>query len=193
MKKSIFGKVGAAAVVLTLVTASLVGGTFAKYVTTVNANATVTAAKWNIAFEKGNTAVQNDTTIDLVADSTNGKATGKIIPGDTGSFAIDINGAGSEVGFKYKITVSDPTGDLTGINFYKDDTYSADALLTYPAVYEDIVEYSETSDMMKDTVTLYWKLADNADDTVLAGKSITYKVSMEAEQSTETPTPAPGV
>ena len=45
MKKSIFGKIGAAAVVLTLVTSSLVGGTFAKYTSSASASGKVTAAK----------------------------------------------------------------------------------------------------------------------------------------------------
>ncbi|MBS6955305.1 MAG: hypothetical protein KH230_18975 [Enterocloster asparagiformis] len=52
MKKSIFAKIGAAAVVLTLVTSSLVGGTFAKYVTNAKGTATATVAEWGVTFKK---------------------------------------------------------------------------------------------------------------------------------------------
>ena len=51
MKKSIFGKIGAAAVVLTLVTSSLVGGTFARYATEKSATATAAVAQWNVSFK----------------------------------------------------------------------------------------------------------------------------------------------
>ena len=65
MKKSIFGKIGAAAVVLTLVTSSLVGGTFAKYVTNASAKANVTVASWGVTFNKDENASFDNQTITL--------------------------------------------------------------------------------------------------------------------------------
>lgn len=47
-KRSIAAKLGVAALALTLVTTSLSSGTFAKYTSTVQANANLTIAKWNV-------------------------------------------------------------------------------------------------------------------------------------------------
>lgn len=85
MKKSIFGKIGAAAVVLTLVTSSLVGGTFAKYTSSATGQATATAAQWKVEFAKNdNSAFTN--TADIVLEGKG--ADNKVIPGDKGSLRL---------------------------------------------------------------------------------------------------------
>lgn len=101
MKKSIFGKIGAAAVVLTLVTSSLVGGTFAKYVTEVNATATGTVANWNVTFSDTADGVYTNDTVFKLEGTGKEK---KVIPGETGTFDIVINGDSADVDFDYTIT-----------------------------------------------------------------------------------------
>ena len=105
MKKSIFGKIGAAAVVLTLVTSSLVGGTFAKYATYMDATAKATVAKWGVAFKDGEDVISDSTEIKLLGSGQDGK----ILPGDDKSFTIKIAGSGSDVGFDYTIKIAPAT------------------------------------------------------------------------------------
>lgn len=182
MRKSIFAKIGAAAVVLTLVTSSLVGGTFAKYVTNASAKANVKVANWQVAFKQGDTVLGSDTEINL-----EGKAdSGSLLPGDKGKIDINIYGADSEVGFKYTIQLAASGDDATGIKFYSDDTYSTE--ITADGL-TDTVSYSTTSADMNKTVSIYWSLpagADDAADTARAGKTATYTITMLAEQVTPT-------
>lgn len=170
MKKSIFSKVGAAAMVLTLVTASLVGGTFAKYVTDLEGTASGTVAKWGVNF----TQKENVDFTKVIALEGTG-ANGTILPGDSGSFDVLINGAGADVGYKYKITVTEKNADGIDLTFTGD-------------LGTDIeVPYSQTAGDMNKTAKISWSLPNginDAADTDMAGKTAEYIISMHAEQLT---------
>ena len=85
------------------VTAGYVASTYAKYASTFEGSGTITVAKW--AFEDDNDPMTID--IDLAttydADTLIG---GKIAPGTSGSFAIDLSNANTEVGVDYSISLS---------------------------------------------------------------------------------------
>ena len=177
MKKSIFGKIGAAAVVLTLVTSSLVGGTFAKYVTEVNATATGTVANWNVTFSDTADGVYTNDTVFKLEGTGKEK---KVIPGETGTFDIVINGDSADVDFDYTITFEKGT-DLNNIavKFY-DVTDNNN---------NDITEAGLTQTIGMDdgnkTVTkkIKWELPSGENDAEnLAGKDISYKIVMNATQ-----------
>ncbi len=108
MKKSIFGKIGAAAVVLTLVTSSLVGGTFAKYMTNASGTAAGTVANWGVTFKNG----ENEFTGENAKITLTGKG-GKdtLLPGDKGSFTIKLDGSSADVGFTYTINIKAASDD----------------------------------------------------------------------------------
>ena len=195
MKKSIFSKVGAAAVVLTLVTASLVGGTFAKYTTTANGTGTATVAKWAIAMKQNDTAISNNTfTFDLANTNTNAAtASGKIGPESQGAIKMTIDGTGSEVGYAYDITF-DTTGlGSVPVKFYSDSAMTTE--LTYTgkkATMTGEVEQSAVN-AAKD-VTVYWKwdsTSTDAADTTLGESATavtgTVAVTMTANQLIKTP------
>lgn len=194
MKKSIFTKMGAAAMVLTLVTASLVGGTFARYTSTVSGTATATAAKWDVKFTKNDadkTTMEN-ATIKLTPKVTTGKAANTIVPGDTGEFDIVIDGSNTEVDFNYSIylTAANEIGanELTGIKFYSDAEMNTEITADTPLKEESTIAFN--SEQKKITKKIYWKLASDgsdANDTLLAGKTATYTITMSATQVTPEP------
>ncbi|MDD4565910.1 MAG: hypothetical protein PHE79_10620, partial [Eubacteriales bacterium] len=65
MKKNWIARIGFLALVLTLVTASLVSGTFAKYTTAVSGKDTVRVAKFDVAVGDGATTFTTGTAIDI--------------------------------------------------------------------------------------------------------------------------------
>lgn len=185
MKKSIFGKIGAAAVVLTLVTSSLVGGTFAKYVTNASGSATATLAKWGVTFKKDASTNFDQQTVSLEGTGNNKT----LLPGDKGKFDIIIDGSQAEVGFEYSISLTRKDGTLTdAVKFYETDARTE-------AVTEITGEmgYGTKEDgTTNKTVTVYWALPANTEgadgtandklDTEMAGKAATYTIDMTASQ-----------
>lgn len=194
MKKSIFSKVGAAAMVLTLVTASLVGGTFAKYTSTVSGTATATAAAWKIAFKDSeDNVITKETKFILKPDITTGKVEGTIVPGDTGTLKVKVDGSDTQVDFDYEVSLVATDNDKLHIGFYTDNSYAAEKEITAE---KPLVKSIKTSDANKiGEETIYWKLESNdATDTDMAGKLGEYTVTLTATQKTTTstePTVAP--
>lgn len=190
MKKSIFAKIGAAAVVLTLVTSSLVGGTFAKYTSSVTGQATATAAKWSVAFTKEDTNAFTGTA-DIKLEGKG--ADKKVIPGDSGSFKININGDGTEVGFDYKVLIAADGGNdaLTGVKFYKDAAHTTE--ITADGLTGEVA-YSVTAGDMNVAEDIYWVLPDGGegvDDAAnMAGKTGTFTITMTAVQNPDAGTPS---
>ena len=196
MKKSIFGKIGAAAVVLTLVTSSLVGGTFAKYATYVDATAKATVAKWGVAFKDGEDVISDSTEIKLLGSGQDGK----ILPGDDKSFTINIAGSGSDVGFDYTIKIAPATegpNDLYDkVVFYTKNAEGTVTQITQDNGITGTVAYSTTTGKMDRDIEIFWKLPEsttnegadaeklnNLEDTKLAGLEASYKISMNAIQN----------
>lgn len=189
MKKSIFSKVGAAAMVLTLVTASLVGGTFAKYTTNVTAKATVTAAKWNVVFTDGtdNITDSSNTVITLDPTDKTGKKEGTIIPGDSGSFNLVVNGKDAEADFEYTISLANGDGNNLDVKFYKKENDPTSEITSADPL-KGTVKY-DSAESKEIIVPVYWKLeegADNAADTAMAGLTGNYVITLNATQKTRT-------
>lgn len=175
MKKSIFSKVGAAAMVLTLVTASLVGGTFAKYTSTASSTATATAAAWNITFKGNDSAFSNETSITL-SNNDAGRKENKIVPGDSGTLKFEVLGNDSEVGFDYTIKI---TG-TSPVVFTKDGKALTDNKI------EGHVNYADLSKPAEETIT--WELPESTEASGVAGQEYTFNVEITATQSTEVAT-----
>lgn len=184
MKKSLFSKVGAAAVVLTLVTASLVGGTFAKYTSSVNGTAAATVAAWKIAFKDGaDTEITESSTIALKPMKTDNKKADVIVPGDKGTLELNVDGSGSEVGFTYTITINPQTENVANVTFYSDENCTealAEKDLTGKVAYS-------TTESMNATTTIYWMLDEDIkvgeDANGVAGKILNYDVTITADQT----------
>lgn len=115
MKKRFnFGRLGALALALTLVTSCLTGGTLAKYTTSVDGTGTATVAKW--AFKAGSTDGGTSISIFKLTDTTvgTGVAAGKIAPGTKGEIPIYVDLTDTEVATEIKvdISVTDDTNNL---------------------------------------------------------------------------------
>ncbi len=107
-------RIGLLALVLTLVTASLVSGTFAKYVTTVSGTGTVQVAHWKVQVgpnatytagtEIGSNSFNLLNTVANATDVATSTAYKLIAPGTNGKFEIAYDTTGSEV--THDITVN---------------------------------------------------------------------------------------
>lgn len=198
-KKSYAARLGVLAVALSLVTACLLGGTMAKYVTEVTGTGSATVAAWK--FTAGNGT--ENFTVDLAKtayDNINGK---KIAPGTEGSFDIILDATGSDVAVDYTIAFSKLENKPTNLKFYYknesdqkvaiDDPTSADAI-------KGTIDYGSAADAMKVTKTVYWDWAignsdaDNSTDTAngTAAKLMTFDIKVTGTQQTPVETtPAP--
>lgn len=196
MKKSIFGKVGAAAVVLTLVTASLVGGTFAKYTSTATGTGTAQVAKWAIAMKEGDNAITGDT-FTFTLENSNANAVSKkdtIAPGSDGEIKFAINGENSEVGYSYIVNADISLLGGIPIKFYSDAAKSHEITFTdnKAEVAKGDVELADVG--TEKTASIYWAWdstsTDAKDTTVgIAGTAGTITVTITAEQYIKSETP----
>ena len=131
MKTNHAARLGALALALTLVSTCLMGGTLAKYVTEVTGTATATVAKWSFDAKNGDKSIATqeykidlgDTTNRVAYEGTDIKE-GVIAPGTEGSFAILLDGSGSDVGIDYTIKFSGAKNVPDNLVFYKDEKHN---------------------------------------------------------------------
>ncbi len=163
--------------------------TYAIYKTTATGTATVSAANWSVAFKANNTTISDNTTINLSNLTwTNTLGTvkeGKIAPGSSATFDVEIDATGSEVDVDYEVTVSSVK--------YNDGTTDVDAptgLFTISAADSTgTILYSTTNSMKKViTVTITWAGNVNDDatkissDLTLNGKPLKITIGVTAAQ-----------
>ena len=79
------------------------GGSFSKYITQVEGSGVIKAAKWAFSVN-GQTAALNTINLFQTCDA-NTLIDGKIAPGTSGSFDIQIDATGAEVGIDYEVQV----------------------------------------------------------------------------------------
>lgn len=197
MKKSIFSKVGAAAMVLTLVTASLVGGTFAKYTSTVSGTATATAAKWSVALKDGKTTLADKFDLNLKNENPSVVTTdNKLAPGANGKIELTIDGTGSEIGYHYSVKANGSALSSLPIVFYTDEKDKANSIVNIKSgeveVAKDDVLLSAVDTAVP--VVIYWEWdsasSDSADTTLgTAATTGTITLSVTADQLVTTTTP----
>lgn len=174
--------------------------TYAIYKTSVEADATVTAAAWVIDFKNGDatngTSITSSTDIQLTgADCTNTHVLqGKIAPGATCTKTITLVATGTEVDVAYSATAGSVTAtkggnsvSTSGANTFSASLSPASGTITYSANDQTAtltleVTWAGTDDSPTDTV--------NNADTGLEGATITVPVTLIASQ-VPVPTPAP--
>ena len=163
--------------------------TYAIYKTTASGTATVSAANWSVAFKANNTVIDENTSVNLSDLTwTNSLGTvkdGKIAPGSSATFDVEVDATGSEVDVDYEITVG-------GVK-YNNGTSDVDApagLFTVSASdATGTILYSTTNSMKKVvTVTITWAGAIDddatkiANDLTLNGKPLQITISVTAAQ-----------
>lgn len=152
---------------LTLITACLLGSTFAKFTTTTAGTSTATVATWDWEINDA-TATGSSFTFDLFAtvkeeDGTTAEsdvASGKIAPGTGGSFAVVIANL-SDVNGTYSIAFTETNASNLPIE------YSTDGGTTWSSTVSDIDVTDEAIAMTSgtDTVTVQWRWAFYVSDT----------------------------
>lgn len=165
---SYVARLGALALVLTLMTTCLTGGTLAKFVTEVEGTATATVAAWEFkatgkdkdtltSIDMGRTAYTEDTIKE-----------GVIAPGTQGSFDIVLDGSGSGVGIEYVVTINKSSeadaSDLPDDLVFKVD--SSEYILGDKI--EGTIDYAEGDTAMQKTITVNWEWDYGQDDTAAA-------------------------
>lgn len=171
MKKNHAARLGALALALTLVSTCLMGGTLAKYTTTVTGMATATVAKW--VFNANNAAADTKKFENInLGDTLNYKVTdiktGVIAPGTEGKFDIELNGTGSKVGIDYTIEITKaaitmqnkelPSNLVFSTKEIKEGNTgnSLDKLSSESgSLLSGTIDYKDSK--MEKTITIYWK------------------------------------
>ena len=112
------------ALLLTIIILSIVGITaYSRYRSNISGNGVLNVANWSF---KVNGSESTFTTFDLATtmNDTNGKvAEGKIAPGTSGAFNIEIDASGSEVAIDYYIEI-DASNMPTNLKLYRDANYT---------------------------------------------------------------------
>ena len=200
MKKSYVVRLGVLALALTLVTTCLTGGTLAKYTSELSGTGIATVAAWSFKATSGGESADITTTeVDLgsTANRTDYDAKtvkeGVIAPGTKGSFNIVIDGTGSEVGIEYALKI-----EKTGANeFPAGLTFTSNAdgtekAYTLGTEATGKIDYSDTAENMKKTITFNWEWADtadnDADDTAKADKDLSFNITVTGTQAAPTAT-----
>lgn len=184
MRKNKMMRFASALMVATLLSTSVISGTFAKYVSTATGSDTARVAKWSFTVNEEEIAVTpaTDVTFDLFkyADANvdvDGDGSERVIaPGTQGSFSFTMVNK-SEVNAKYTIVFQETnTGNIPLV-------YSVDGSTWEDSIAE--LAMSELTDKQIDmghgqTKTIYWKWVfdDNASD----------KDNMHADQTDATDT-----
>ena len=96
-------------------TSGYVASTYAKYTATLdNASGETTVAKWN--FKKGTNYGKFEISLPATVDATT-LVDDRIAPGTSGTFTIDLDNSGSEVGVEYEITFATASGIPSNLVF----------------------------------------------------------------------------
>lgn len=193
MKRNWLMRIGAAALVVGVMSMSMIGGTLAKYASTVSSTGQVQVAKWDVSFKKDSKEYADTVAFDLTDTAIDSKLkdTNLIAPGSKGSFTLEINPGSTEVGIDYQIKL-DVKQNLP-ITFKVDnDELPADG------IYKDKIAKDTTAAITK---TVSWEWADGdatTDNTYGENTALTttkvdaVTVTLTAEQTVETtPAPAP--
>ena len=198
-EKSYVARLGALALVLTLMTTCLTGGTLAKFVTEVEGGAEATVAAWEFKATGNNGAALSS--IDMGRTAYKGETIGDnvIAPGTQGSFDIVLDGTGSDVGIDYIVTI-DKSSDPDTPDLPDDLAFQVDGTdFSLGSEIEGKTEHAAGDDAMKRTITVSWKWdygsADTAEadknDNKYAGKSWKLKIKATGTQTKPTETTAP--
>ncbi|MDO5556303.1 MAG: hypothetical protein Q4G09_06850 [Clostridia bacterium] len=188
MKKRSTVTLLAVLLLITVIVASIVAGTYARYANTV----TATAANWSFTAGLNTPQVTSLNLYDTITDvaTTYPNLTeDTIAPGTSGSFTVNLDGTGSEVGIKYTIGITLPSGEgvPTGLTFLVDgQAVSATGYEGYISL-ADLTDEDTSKGKVTKTVTWAWAIGDDAAATTGVDNGFdeftgTINVSIRGEQ-----------
>ena len=172
MKKSTTRRLLLLCLCLTLITVSLIGGTLAKYTSTVGGSGTIQAASWDFDVTINSTAVESTST-------TFTMPTGKMYPGMTDiSIPVYVKNGSDTVTADYTVTVT-VSNEITNLTakFGESDLTLGTAHTTTAATLA--VDGVATTNLV-----LSWPYGENVDDTADAGDTVTVTITVTGNQNT---------
>ena len=182
-------RIASVLLIAVLMTTCIIGGTFAKYTSSVStAKAVASVATWSVTVNDEDITADTveEISVDIAStvyeneDGTNADdevATGVIAPGTKGSFAFEVENA-SQVAAVVTVKI-DVTSLPDAINIVGGTTSSADG--------KDYVTFTTATLAHTDgtatvTVEWNWDFGEDVDDTDFAGTSLTLPVTITADQ-----------
>lgn len=201
MRKNYVLKLGALALAVSLITTGMMGTTLARYADEAVGEGTVAVAKWNVTLNK-----PTEKTFTLAGTKkTNGNVGADVVaPGDTGVLAFSITDKGTDVAYKYSITVDANELSTAGVNikFFTDEKCET-SWTDIKNVEVKLAADSQKTPEMTETGKIYWKWVEdntvkegeNRNNDTLAGvvdnTDLKFTVTLSAEQiiSESAPTP----
>lgn len=182
-------KIAIILIAIILIAAITISIAYSRYYTKGTGEGSATVAKWSF---KVNEQTDNIGTITLgnTASDNNEVAEGKIAPGTSGQFDVNIDATGSEVGIDYTIKIGQPsTAFPTNLKFYEDASHQKEIANLQDVGLAGSIGLADTTKTK--TVSIYWDWeygTDNDEDT-LAGKNaetITFDVFVTGIQKAKT-------
>ena len=137
---------------LVVLTLGIGGYTYAKYRTSIRGGGQVDVAKWSF---KVNGDSEDLETIQLFETIDESKlVNGKIAPGTSGEFTINIDGTGTEVGIDYHIKFENEQNKPTNLVYYYENQKYNSLSEIGPAVNGTI--FADDEDKIRD-ITIQWE------------------------------------
>ena len=170
MNRSWVSKFAGLVLVLTLITTSLVAGTYAKYVTTVSGSDTVTVAKWSAELDYNSAPVTDGFTFSLfdTAWEDSGVHETRLAPGTEGSFTLAYDMTGTQVAHSITIEMAAP-GLATDLPFivFKENNASGTAITLPTSGAINLIDLEFGPDQATSgAAVVYWAWPfDNSHDT----------------------------
>ena len=145
---------------LVAVSAMMVASTYAKYTAEVTGSGKVQVAKWAFGTENANKNNSLTVALEPTVDATT-LVNGKIAPGTSGKFEIQLTNKDSEVGVNFELALGDITNKPTNLKFYTDNTYATELDADNP-----VTGQIKAGDSQGIKVPVYWKWAYETDAIV---------------------------
>ncbi len=172
-KRTTKTKKGILVAVMVALLIALIAGTYARYTSTGTANVNAEIAKWHVELEGEDISTQSATIdADFEYDANSFVKDGKLAPGRSGHFTVEVDPTGSEVAIDYTFAIDESQLNSQSAIAVTGATYTIgeglDAVEGTATMDENgVVTVSESlaqvqaGDKVKLTVTVAW---DNADD-----------------------------
>ncbi len=117
------------AIITTIILSFLTGSTFAKYLTEYKTTASLQIARWSVSEDFLVNGVSKKSENINLATTYNPETlvNGKIAPGTSGTFGVQIDATGTETGINYEIKIDRILGAIIHnlVFIYNDNTYSS--------------------------------------------------------------------
>lgn len=167
--------IGVALVVIFL--SAIIGITYSKYISQVTGNGTLEVAKWSFKVNDGTEEFAKIELLDTYNEET--LINGKIAPGTSGSFELEIDATGAEVGVMYDVDFKNETNKPTNLKFRHGDQVF-DNIEEYEQYFSDVINADDTNKVRTLTVDWEWEYETGADDEISENDAIDTQEGLNA-------------